>query len=335
MRLLPLLLAALLVGGCSKPAAPTGATAATAPEAPVKIRLQTDWYPQAEHGGFYQALAKGYYKDAGLDVEILPGGPGPLVTQKIIAGVCDVSIGASDSIINNVGGGLPFVIIGTYMEHDPQAILVHEDSPVTTFAQLNGTSVMAIPGSGWIQFLKARYKIDFRLIPGNFGISQFMADKNFIQQCFITNEPYFTAQNGVKSRALLIADSGWDPYRILFCTQTFAREHPEALKKFMAATTRGWIDYMSGDPKPAQQMILARNSKMTQAFVDYSTEAMRKYYLVSGRPGTGEHPGLMEAKRLADQAQLLAELKITPTVIPVEKFATFDFLPPEQQALAK
>ena len=336
MRLFALLLAGILLGGCAKPA-PTPVAADSAATAPalIKLRLQTDWYPQAEHGGFYQALAKGYYKDVGLDVEILPGGPGPLVTQKILAGIADISIGASDSIIYNVSSGLPFLIIGDYMQHDPQAILVHADSPITTFEQLDGQTIMAVPGSDWILYLKARYKMDFKLIPSNFGIAQFMADKTFIQQCFITNEPYFTAQNGVKSRALLIADSGFEPYRILFTTQRFAREHPEALKKFVAASVRGWADFMTGDPTPGKKLILEKNDKMTAAFMDYSIAAMKASYLVTGRPGSGEQTGLMTAKRLGEQSQLLADLKIISAPVPLDKFVSFDFLPPELQALAK
>ena len=325
-RLLALCLAAALWGGCSKEA-PAPVAAAPTPEAPVKVRLLTDWYAQAEHGGFYQALAKGYYKEVGLDVDVIQGGPGPLVTQKIMADVADMAVGASDAIVQNVAAGLPFIIFGSYMEHDPQAILVHEDGPIQKFEDLKGRTVMGIPGSGWIPFLKARYKIDFQLIPGNYGIAQFMSDKNFAQQCFITNEPYFTAQNGVKSKGLLIANSGWDPYRIIFCTNEYARTHPDVLRKVMLATTRGWIDYMNGDPTPANKIILERNSKMTQGQIDYSRAAMRASYLVLGRPDTDERPGLMTQKRLEAQAKLLADLKIIPAAVPVEKFATLEFVP--------
>ena len=116
-----------LLSGCGKSAAPA------APGAPAltKLRLQTDWFAETEHGGFYQALAKGYYREAGLDVEILPGGPGPIVQQKIIGGVADAGIGTSDALIVNVGSNLPFLVVGAYLQHDPQGILLHEENPVT------------------------------------------------------------------------------------------------------------------------------------------------------------------------------------------------------------
>ena len=334
MRLACLFLAALLVVGCSKES-PVPPTSPGAAPALTKVRLKMDWYPQAEHGGFYQALAKGYYKEAGLDVEIIPGGPGPLVQQLVLGGEAEIGVAESDALVRNVSSGLPFMIVGVYMQHDPQSILVHDDSPVKSLADLNGHSVMAEPGTDWISYLEAKYKIEFKLIPLNFGLAQFMADKGFIQQCFITNEPYYVAKNGGKARALLIADSGFNPYRALFSTQRYSRENPAALKAFVAASIRGWQDYMTGDPAPADALILARNNQMTQEFLTYSREAMRKYSLILGKPELGERTGMMTAKRLAEVSQTLADLKIIPAALPVEKFATFEFLPPELQALAR
>jgi NitT/TauT family transport system substrate-binding protein len=294
----------------------------------------TDWLPQAEHGGFYQALVKGYYREAGLDVEIISGGPGPTIQQKMIGGAGDVGMVTSDGLIVNVSSGLPFVYIGVYMQHDPQAVLLHEENPVNTFAELDGKTMMALPGSNWVEYLKAHHHIDFKLIPLNFSLAQFMADKNFIQQCFITNEPFYARKNGARPKALLIADSGYDPYRGMFTTQKFAREHPDALRAFVAATLRGWKDFMDGDATEARAMILQRNNQMTAEFMDYSMGAMRQYHLVEGRPGTGEALGLFTRARLQAQVDLLVQLKIIPAPVPVDKLARFDFLPEPLRALA-
>jgi len=309
------------LAGCSKPPPPSGEKPLT------KIRFLTDWLPQVEHGGFYQALAKGYYREAGLDVEIVAGGPGPTIQQKVIGGAGDVGMITSDGLIVNVANGLPFVMVAAYMQHDPQAVLLHEENPVNTFADLDGKTMMALPGSNWVEYLKAKNHIDFKLIPLNFSLAQFMADKNFIQQCFITNEPYFARRNGARPKALLIANSGYDPYRGIFTTQKFARENPEALRAFVAASLRGWKDFMAGDPKPARALILQRNDQMTDEFMDYSMGAMREYHLVEGRPGTGETLGLLTRTRLQAQVDLLVDLKIIPQPVPLEKFSSFDFLP--------
>jgi len=313
--------------GCTRPAAQPPAGAAPLP----KVRFKTDWYPQAEHGGFYQALARGFYREAGIDVEIIPGGPGVLVSQLILAGQADLAMGRSDDMIVWVSQGAPFVIVGVYMERDPQAILVHEDDPVRTFADLNGRTVMGVPGSNWIEYIKVHNHIDFRLIPSNFGIAQFMADKTFIQQCFVTNEPFFVRKNGGHPRTLLMSDSGFRPYRIIYTTQRYAREHPAEVRAFVAASLRGWDDFMNGDPSPGKALIAAGNESMSGAFMDYSIGAMRDGHIVAGKPGDGERLGLMTRRRLQEQVDDLAQLKIIPELIPVDKFARFDLMPAELQ----
>jgi NitT/TauT family transport system substrate-binding protein len=322
----------VLFAGCARnePAAIAGGPAALP-----KVRFKDDWFPQAEHGGFYQALAKGFYKDAGIDVEIVPGGPGVPVSQIVLSGQVDLAMGRSDDIIVWDSAGLPFVIVGVYMERDPQAILVHDESPVRGFADLNNRAIMGVPGSTWIDYIKARYHINFRLIPSNFGIAQFMADKDFIQQCFVTNEPYFVLKNGGHPRTFLISDSGFCPYRVIYTTQRYAREHPAEVRAFLAASLRGWDDYMNGDPTPGKALIMKENEKMTQEFLDYSTKAMHDQPLVFGKPEEGERLGLMTRHRLQQQVDDLVGLKLISGPIPVDNFARFDLMPQDVQSQAK
>jgi NitT/TauT family transport system substrate-binding protein len=329
-RAAPLLGAALLLAcGCSKQAGP-------AADAPLpKVRLKTDWYPQAEHGGFYQAVAKGYYRQVGIDVEIVPGGPGVLVPQILLAGQVDIAIGRSDDIFVWGSQGLPLVIVGVYMERDPQAILIHDESPVRTFADLNNRTIMGVPGSNWIAYLKLHYHIDFRLIPSNFGIAHFMADPTFIQQCFVTNEPFFVRKNGAHPRTLLMSDSGFKPYRVLYTTQRYLRDHAPQVRAFVAASLRGWDDFMTGDPSPAKALIAENNENMSQEFMEYSIQAMRDYHIVSGKPETGDRLGLMTRERLQEQMDDLAQLKIIPGLLPIDRFARFDLMPPDVHAGAR
>jgi NitT/TauT family transport system substrate-binding protein len=335
-RIAAVLAAAFLVwvAGCSKPE-PASANPPASGEGGAslpKVRFKTDWYPQAEHGGFYQALAKGFYKDAGIDVEIVPGGPGVLVEQIVLAGQADMAMGRSDDIIAWNSKGLPFVIVGVYMEHDPQAILVHDESPVRTFADLNHRTIMGVPGSNWIDYIKVHYHIDFNLIPSNFGIAQFMADRDFIQQCFVTNEPFYVRKNGGHPRTLLMSDSGFNPYRVIYSTQRFVREHPSEVRAFVAASLRGWDDFMNGDPAPGEALIAEGNGSMSGEFMDYSIKAMRDDHLVSGSPAAGERLGLMTRARMQAQVGDLQQLKIIPELIPVDNFARFDLVPPALQS---
>jgi NitT/TauT family transport system substrate-binding protein len=328
-------LAAALAGlmvACSKPA-PSGPPAEASSQP--RIRFKTDWYPQAEHGGFYQALAKGYYKEAGIDVEIVQGGPGILVPQLMAAGQIDIAMARSDDIIVYANQGLPFVIVGVYMEHDPQAILVHEEDSVRTFSDLNNRTIMAVPGVHWIDYLKLRYHIDFKQIPSNFGVAQFMADRTFIQQCFVTNEPYFVRKNGGHPRTLLLSESGYDPYRILFTTRDFLRDHTEAVRGFIAASLRGWDDFMNGDPSPAKALISKHNANMSDEFMDYSIKAMRDEHIIFGKSELGERLGLMTRARMQEQVDALARLKIVSQGVPLDKIVRFDLIPPGLQQGSK
>ena len=84
------------------------------------------------------------------------------------------------------------------LQHDPEALLVHANSPVKTLADLNGRSVIAPPSMTWIPYVKAKYGIKFDLRPLNYGLTSFLADPTAIQQCILTSEPYFAEQHGVK-----------------------------------------------------------------------------------------------------------------------------------------
>jgi NitT/TauT family transport system substrate-binding protein len=252
---------------------------ATTGKQPLKVVFQLDWYPAPEHGGEYQALVKNFYRDAGLDVTIAPGGPGPKGIQQVATGRVEFSMGACDDVIMAVEQGAPLVIVGAHMEHNPQAVMVHDESPVRTFRDLDGKSVMCVAGTAWIDYVQHHYGITFHVIPTDFALSRFMSDRNFIQQCFITSEPFYTELHGAKARALLIADSGYDPYRVIFTNRSFAREHPEAVRAFVDCTARGWVDFLHGDATQALAKIQADNPQ-SKALMDYSIAMMKQYKLV-------------------------------------------------------
>jgi NitT/TauT family transport system substrate-binding protein len=321
-------LAIALVAGCSRTEAPRLSPTSTVET----VRLQTDWYPQAEHGGFYQAIARGYYAKAGVNTVIVTGGPGIKPLQALMAGYADICVGVTDDVIVDVGNGLPLVIIAVYVEHDPQAILVHDEDSIRSFKDLEGRTMMAGPEQDWITYLRLHYHVNFKVIPLNFGLGEFMADKHFIQQCFVTNEPYYVQKYGGHAHTIMVSDSGYDMYRCLLTTRHFLGEHPRAVRAFVAATIEGWDDFMGPDPEPALKLIMAANKEITPDLLHFSIEAMRTKQLVAGDPGRGERIGLMTRRRLEDQARIMAQAGITSSVMPLESFATFDYLPPDLRA---
>ncbi len=312
----------VLLGGCARPE-----PAVKAPVALRKVVFQSDWFPQAEHGGFYQALVKGYYREAGLDVEILPGGPGAAIKLSVAKGQADFGMYRSDDVIVAVGRGMPLVIVGAVLQHDPEALLVHAASPVKTLADLNGRSVIAPPSMTWIPYVKKKYGVNFDLRPLNYGLAIFLGDPDAIQQCMLTSEPYFAAQHGVKVRTIALSDSGYDSYHAIICRRALVRSNPETVKAFVAASIRGWHDYLEGDPAEANALILKRNNQMTAGQLEFSRKAMIDHALVSGDPAHAEHIGRSSLKRIQQQIDVLTEMKILEVPVTAAGVATRAFLP--------
>jgi NitT/TauT family transport system substrate-binding protein len=330
-RMLTLAGAALLLGCSRSSASGLSANLIDVQAAPkgLKVGFQLDWYPTAEHGGHFQALVKNYYGGAGLDVDILDGGPGASAIIKVATGRVEFAMGRCDDVILAVKQGLPLLIVCAQMQHDPEAIMLHEGSPVRSFKDLDGHTVMCNIGQGWIAFLESRYGIKLNLIPMDYGMAQFIADENFIQQCFISNEPYLALEHGVRTRSMLIANGGYDPYRVIFTSQAFARLHPEAVRSFVAETIRGYREFLNGDAGEARRLIQERNPSETPGVIDFAIKAMKEHRLVEGDPAKGESTGLITPARMEAMLQVMVQIKALEAPVALEKFVSFDFLPAE------
>lgn len=313
----------LLLAGCGKPATAVPPVATTL----IKVRFQTDWFPQPEHGGYYQALAKGYYAAEGLDVEILPGGPNAQVMSSVAVGRADLGMTNGDDVIVAVARGVPLKMVAAEMQRDAQGILFHAEHPLHDLRDLQGKTVMAGAGSTWIEVVRQKLGVQFNLIPLVGDLARFMNNPEFVQQCFVTNEPFFVQQRGAQVGALLIANDAYEPYRVMFAGLEFLAQHPAVVRKFVRASIRGWDDYLTGDPSPANQLLASKRSDLSPEFMAYSIKAMNEYKLVTGDPAKGEHTGQLTAARLAKQIKLLQEVGVLDKPVAVSDVATFEFLP--------
>lgn len=309
-----------LLAGCSKPAVVIGPDGRKL----FPLIVQTDWYAQPEHGGFYQAVAKGYYREVGLEVSIAQGGPS-VSGIKLPTGRVQFGIGRGDDAIVQIARDIPVVIVAALMQHDPQALLLHKENPTNSFKELAGKSVMTVPGANWIAYVQQKYHIQFSVTPMNFGMAQFMADPNFIQQCFVTDEPFYVEKNGGHPKTLLLADSGFDPYRVIMGNADFVKAHPDITRAFVAATIRGWNDYMNGDPTLANAEIARRNLQMTPDFIAYTVKTMRTNRLIEGDPRKGEATGRLTRARLQALIDILEPMGVLDRHVTVEDVARLEF----------
>ena len=316
-------LALIVTSGCGQKTPAAAASGATL----VKVRFQTDWFPQPEHGGYYQALAKGYYAAEGLDVEILPGGPNAQVMSSVAVGRADLGMTNGDDVIVAVARGVPIKMVAAEMQRDAQGILFHAEHPIRSLQDLQGKTIMAGAGSTWIEVVRQKLGVKFNLIPLVGDLARFVNNPEFVQQCFVTNEPYFVGQRGLTVGALLIANETYEPYRVMFAGQAFLTQHPEVVAKFVRASLRGWVDYLTGDPAPANKLLAAKRSDLTPEFMAYSIKAMNDYQLVLGNAAKGERVGLLTAARLTKQIALLQEIGVLDKPVAVNEVATFEFIP--------
>jgi NitT/TauT family transport system substrate-binding protein len=291
------------------------------------VRLQADWFPQPEQGGYFTALAKGYYQAEGLDVTILPLGQYTSGLQVVSSGGAEFGLGASDQILEAVSNGLPVVAIGATMQHDPQAIMVHNNSPVHDFSQLEGHSVAAQPGATWFKFIVSKYHLrDVRETPATHSIANFLADPNYIQQIFVTNEPYFVGKAGVDYRTILISSAGYDPYRVFFVRKDYMEQHPDITAKFVRATIKGWQEYLR-DPTAGNALILKLNTAQNPAQMQYTLQALKDGRFITGPDTSGAAIGKMTPERWAATNQQLTTLGVIRKPIDPTTAYTTKFLP--------
>jgi NitT/TauT family transport system substrate-binding protein len=179
----------------------------------------------------------------------------------------------------------------------------------------------------WIPYVQRRYGITFSLRPNTYGLGEFLANRDAVQQGLVTHEPFFAAQHGRPVRALLLADSGYDCYPAVVVRAALLRADPAVVRAFVAASIRGWIDYIQGDPAPAERLILARNREMTPELLAFSRGEMIRRQLVAGDPARGERVGQLALPRIAALVDTLVGLKVLDAPLPVAKLATAAFLP--------
>jgi len=294
----------------------------------IHVSLQTDWYPQPEHGGFYDALVKGYYKAEGLDVKILPGGPFASTAALVAAGKIQFAMDSSDHIMQGIANNdEPLVAIAATMQNDPQGIMVHAESPIHTWADIEGHTIAVRPGSTWWDFLVQRFHLkNVREVPLTYSVANFVRDPTYAQQCFLTSEPYFAQGAGTPARVLLNSDAGYAPYRVVETSRVYLNAHPDVVAKFTRATIRGWRDYMQ-DPAAANALIQKLNPAMNRDWARYSYEQLKKGNFVTGPDTSGAQIGHFDPARWTTMANQLNALHVLNKPIDPTTAYTTQFIP--------
>ena len=252
-----------------------------------KLAFTTNWYAEAEHGGFYQAVAEGIYRKHGLDVEIRMGGPQVNGLQLLVGKVTDLFMGYDIQTVQAVTQGLPVVTVAATFQKDPAAIIAHPG--IKSLEDLKGHPIFISPASHttfW-PWLKARFGFtDAQLRPYAFSVQPFLVDKNSAQQGYVTSEPYSIEKAGIKPTVFLLADVGYPPYaETIVVTRGSLVARKEVLRRFILASAEGWKSYLS-NPAPANALIKRDNPRMADGLLAYGLARIKEYGLVTGGEAT-------------------------------------------------
>jgi len=261
--------------------------ASSAEAAPLThIVFVTDWKAQAEHGGFYEALALGLYKKRGLDVVIREGGPSVNVPQLLAGGAADFGIGSNSFVaLNLVKAGVPVRAVMAVFQKDPTILMTHPRGDVRKLADLRGKPIMISDTSitAMWPWLKAKYGFeDSQIRKYTFNLAPFLVDNNAVQEGYLTSEPYTVeTQAHFKPQVFLLADNGYAIYsNLVLAPQKWIDKKPAAVQAFYDATRDGWREYLNGDARPANALIKRDNPEMTEALIGQAIGKMKSFGIV-------------------------------------------------------
>jgi NitT/TauT family transport system substrate-binding protein len=270
-----------------------------------KVSFGTNWVAEAEHGGFFQAVADGTYKSYGLDVTIVPGGPNNNNRILLIAGKLDFFMSANtlqsfDAVANNV----PLVTIAAIFQKDPQVFLTHPESKVAKLEDLKPLTLFVSKEgiSSYYQWLKSEYGFNEEKVrPYTFNAQPFIADRQSAMQGYVTSEPYAVEKGaGFKPGIILLADYGFNTYSTLIETRRdLADNKPDLVQRFVDASIIGWYHYIYGDNAAGNAMIKQLNPEMTDELLAYSLARMKEYGIVDSGDSLHDGIGAMTDARFA------------------------------------
>ena len=305
---------------------------AAAQTAPDKVSFGTNWVAEAEHGGFFQALADGTYGKYGLDVTIVPGGPNQNNRMLLTAGKLDFFMSANtlqsfDAVANNV----PLVAVAAIFQKDPQVLLTHPETkaakledlkPLTLFVSKEGIT-------SYFQWLKSEYGFsEEKVRPYTFNPQPFLANKQSAMQGYVTSEPFAIEKTAkFKPGVFLLADSGFNAYSTLIETRSdMIDKKPDLVQRFVDASIIGWYNYLYGDNGAANTMIKKLNPEMTDELLAYSIGKMKEFGIVDSGDTLRDGIGAMTDQRYASFFDKMVRAGVVRSDIDFRKAYTLRFI---------
>jgi len=297
-----------------------------------KVSYQTNWRAQAEHGGFYLARENGIYKKHGIEADIRMGGPQQNPSQLLLGGRVDMIMSNSFEGINYAKENLPFLVIASIFQKDPQVIISHPGVGHDSFEQLKGAPILIGAGgrNSYWPFLKAKFGYtEEQARPYTFNMAPFLSDKNLSQQGFVSSEPYVIMQAGVQPVVHLIADAGFGNYNTTInISKKMVDEKKDVVQRFVTATLEGWAEYMKGGEaiKAANEAIKKDNPEMTDDKMAYALKVMNERGIVKSGDALKLGVGAMTDERWKTFYEQMRDAGVFPAGIDYKKAYSLEFI---------
>jgi NitT/TauT family transport system substrate-binding protein len=304
---------------------------ATQVHAAEKLTFLSSWKAQAEHGGYYEALAKGYYSACGVDLTIRQGGPAIDGKQLFVAGAVDLMMASfSDTAFQVNAAGFPAKAIMAAFQKTPQILMTHDGNGINKLEDMRGKPIMvsASARTTYWPFLRARYGFtDSQLRAYTGQLAPWLMDPTGVQQGMLTNEPQRVEQEtGKAPKTFLLADYGYGAYgSVVLASQKMIDEKPAVLQCFVSASAHGWSDFFK-DPKPAIELIKKNNPDNPDAVIDYGIKMMKSAGIVESPDTAKGGIGIMTDERWKSHFELLANAGVIPKTLDYRQMYTLQFL---------
>lgn len=297
-----------------------------------KVKFGTNWLAQAEHGGYYQALADGTYAEYGLDVTIVQGGPQAANRAQLVAGAIDFYMSGVTSALDAVKESIPTVTIAAIFQKDPQVLISHPGR-FEKFEDLAGASKYIISAEGFTSYftwMKAEFPafVDDKYEPYQFNPASFLSDPDSFQQGYLTSEPYaIEREAGFTPQVWLLADQGYQPYSTTIeVMRPWYEENKDVAQRFVDASIIGWYNYLYGDNAAANELIKADNPEMTDEAIAYSIAKMKEYGIAVSGDAETKGIGCMTDERWKTHYDRMVEIGLFDAGIDVTKAYTTELV---------
>ena len=297
-----------------------------------KVSFGTNWVAEAEHGGFFQAVADGTYKRYGLDVTIVPGGPNENNRMLLISGKIEFFMAANtlmafDAVANNV----PVVSIAAMFQKDPQVFLTHPESKITKLDELKPLTLFVSKEgiSSYYQWLKSEYGFSEKNVrPYTFNPQPFIATAQSAMQGYVTSEPFAVERAaGFKPGVILLADYGFNTYSTLIETRRdLIESKPDLVQRFVDASIIGWYNYIYGDNSAGNALIKKMNPEMTDDLLAYSVAKMKEYGIVDSGDSVEKGIGAMTEERITSFSDKMVRAGVVKPTVDYRKSYTLRFV---------